>query len=103
MPRAKCPKTHECGPPNRGHVPGTGWRSQARSRKLADMTDPRLPEFRTLLLRIEAGVLHVTLNRPERKNALSPAMIDELLETFGGVVSAFGPRAVVLRGAGGTF
>jgi isohexenylglutaconyl-CoA hydratase len=67
------------------------------------MTNPSLPEFTTLLLRIEAGVLHVTLNRPERKNALSPAMMDELLETFSWVASAFKPRALVLRGAGGTF
>jgi isohexenylglutaconyl-CoA hydratase len=67
------------------------------------MTDPRLPEFSTLLLRIEAGVLHVTLNRPQRKNALSPAMMDELLETFSGVASVLQPRALVLRGAGGTF
>lgn len=66
-------------------------------------TTPQLPEFTTLLLRIDAGVLHVTLNRPDRKNALSPTMIDELLETFTGVCSAFEPRAVVLRGAGGSF
>lgn len=67
------------------------------------MTEPRLPEFSTLLLRSDAGVLHVTLNRPDRKNALSATMIDELLETFGAVASAVQPRAVVLRGAGGTF
>lgn len=67
------------------------------------MTVRRLPELSTLLLRLDAGVLHVTMNRPERKNALSPAMMDELLEVFTWVASVFEPRAIVLRGAGGTF
>ncbi|HKU39944.1 MAG TPA: enoyl-CoA hydratase-related protein [Polyangiales bacterium] len=67
------------------------------------MTDPRLPEFSTLLLRHEAGVLYVTMNRPERKNALSATMMDELLEAFSKVAEVFQPRAIVLRGAGGTF
>ncbi|HKP59906.1 MAG TPA: enoyl-CoA hydratase-related protein [Polyangiales bacterium] len=67
------------------------------------MSTPSLPEFSTLLLRAEAGVLHVTLNRPERKNALSATMMDELLETFRWAGSVFKPRALVLRGAGGTF
>lgn len=67
------------------------------------MITPSLPEFSTLLLRLEAGVLHVTLNRPERKNALSPKMMDDLLEAFTWVPSVMKPRAIVLRGAGGTF
>lgn len=67
------------------------------------MKQPKLPELTTLLLRHDAGVLHVTLNRPERKNALSATMIDELIEVFTWVSSVYEPRAVVLRGAGGTF
>jgi isohexenylglutaconyl-CoA hydratase len=67
------------------------------------MTPARLPEFTTLLLRLDAGVLHLTLNRPERKNALSPTMMDELLEAFTWVPAVLEPRAIVLRGAGGTF
>jgi isohexenylglutaconyl-CoA hydratase len=67
------------------------------------MTPPRLPEFSTLLLRLDAGVLHVTLNRPERKNALSPQMMDDLLAAFTWVPSVIEPRAIVMRGAGGTF
>lgn len=67
------------------------------------MTPPSLPEFPTLLLRLDGGVLHVTLNRPGRKNALSPQMMDDLLEVFTWVPAVVKPRAVVLRGAGGTF
>jgi isohexenylglutaconyl-CoA hydratase len=67
------------------------------------MTPPRLPEFATLLLRFDAGVLYVTLNRPDRKNALSPQMMNDLLEVFTWVPPVAEPRAIVLRGAGGTF
>jgi len=67
------------------------------------MKHPMLPVLSTLLLRQEAGVLYVTLNRPERKNALSAAMIDDLIEAFTWVSSVFHPRALVLRGAGGSF
>lgn len=67
------------------------------------MAPPDLPEYPTLLLRLDAGVLHVTLNRPERKNALSPQMMHDLLEVFTWVPAVVKPRAIVLRGAGGTF
>ncbi len=62
-----------------------------------------LPDFATLLMKLDAGVLHVTMNRPERKNALSPQMMDDLLEAFTWVPQVFQPRAIVLRGAGGSF
>ncbi|MEQ8433675.1 MAG: enoyl-CoA hydratase-related protein [Oceanicaulis sp.] len=52
--------------------------------------------------RREAGVLHLTLNRPELRNAMSIAMVEALLA---GLKEAEdnGDRAVVLRGAGGHF
>jgi len=62
---------------------------------------PTLPECQTLLVRETAGVVEVTLNRPERKNALSVVMIDELAQVFGACAGA--ARAIVLRGAGHTF
>lgn len=37
-----------------------------------------LPQTQTLLLNFERGVLRVTLNRPEAKNALSLTMLGEL-------------------------
>jgi isohexenylglutaconyl-CoA hydratase len=63
----------------------------------------RLPETSTLALREERAVLHVTLNRPERKNALSSAMIDELMLVFTTLLSQIELRAIVLRGAAQTF
>lgn len=64
-----------------------------------------LPSVSTLLLRLENGVLHLTLNRPEQRNALNGAMVADLNAVFDAVAAApVGEvRALVLRGAGGHF
>ncbi|MFW6413135.1 MAG: enoyl-CoA hydratase/isomerase family protein [Oceanicaulis sp.] len=56
----------------------------------------------TLLLDRKCGALHVTLNRPELRNAMSLAMVAELLDALGDAERS-GDRAIVLRGAGGHF
>jgi len=62
-----------------------------------------LPTCRALLLRRDGPWLHVTLNRPETRNALS----DEMMQELGAVLDALDGdrevRAVILRGAGGMF
>jgi isohexenylglutaconyl-CoA hydratase len=58
--------------------------------------------FETLVTRRDGAVLHVTLNRPESRNAMSLAMVGELRSVLG-AAEASGVRAVVLRGAGGHF
>jgi len=63
----------------------------------------RLPETSTLLLREHNSVLEIVLNRPDRKNALSPLMVDELLSVFSAVLAQAQLRAIVLRGAAHTF
>jgi enoyl-CoA hydratase/carnithine racemase len=35
-----------------------------------------------VLLEVDGGVAIVTLNAPDRRNALTPAMADELIATF---------------------
>ena len=62
-----------------------------------------LPETSTLRLREDQGVLEVLLNRPERKNALSAAMVEELMLVFTSVIAQAELRAIVLRGAAHTF
>jgi isohexenylglutaconyl-CoA hydratase len=64
-----------------------------------------LPEVKSLLLNFDRGVLHVTLNRPESRNALNLAMVTELNAVFDAVQSLAPSqvRALVLRGAGGHF
>lgn len=67
------------------------------------MTDLHLPTTELLDLRREGWVLHVTLNRPDVRNAMSFAMIDEIVAVFDAIADTQDIRAVVLRGAGGHF
>lgn len=62
-----------------------------------------LPNCDTLLLTLETGVLHITLNRPESRNAMSLAMVEELRGVLAAVRDDTGVRALVLCGAGGHF
>jgi len=62
-----------------------------------------LPTTETLLLAPRDGVLHVTFNRPERRNALNVRMVEELIAVFAAISGDATLRAVVLRGAGGSF
>jgi isohexenylglutaconyl-CoA hydratase len=62
-----------------------------------------LANCETLLLNLEAGVLHVTLNRPDRRNAMSLAMVGELRAVLDSVQADLSVRAIVLRGAAGHF
>ena len=66
---------------------------------MADFAD----KYQTLLLHRERSRLHVTLNRPEVKNALNPTLIGELRAVFGILRDRRDIKVVILRGAGGTF
>ena len=60
-------------------------------------------KYQTLLLHRERSRLHVTLNRPEVKNALNPTLIGELRSVFEILRERRDIKVVILRGAGGTF
>lgn len=62
-----------------------------------------LPETKTLLLEQQGGVLRVTFNRPESRNAMSPEMLADIEAVFSAIADDESVRAVVLRGAGGHF
>lgn len=62
-----------------------------------------LPNTQTLLLEQVEGVLYVTLNRPESRNAMSLAMVEELRAVLRAVRVDLNVRALVLRGADGHF
>lgn len=53
--------------------------------------------------RRDNGVVQVTLNRPEKKNAINAQMWDELLETFSEIGESTSDRVMVFAGAGGAF
>ncbi|MCB9701827.1 MAG: enoyl-CoA hydratase/isomerase family protein [Myxococcales bacterium] len=63
----------------------------------------RLPHVENLELRHEGWRLHVTLNRPYVRNAMSFAMVEEIMAVFEAIRTRHDIRAVILRGAGGNF
>jgi isohexenylglutaconyl-CoA hydratase len=62
-----------------------------------------LAEFKTLALEREGPVLHITLNRPEVRNAMSLQMVRELRAALAQAELGGQTRVLVLRGAGGHF
>jgi methylglutaconyl-CoA hydratase len=52
---------------------------------------------------LAAGVARITLQRPEKRNALSDEMLDALLETLQRTASDENVRVVLIRGAGQDF
>lgn len=61
------------------------------------------PDFETLQIEREGDIDWLTLNRPERLNALSRQMCDELQAYFGGLYTDHSVRVVIVRGAGRGF
>jgi enoyl-CoA hydratase/carnithine racemase len=59
--------------------------------------------FETLILQREEAVAWLTLNRPERLNAMSRQLVAELREFFSSLPDDRQTRVVVLRGAGRAF
>ncbi|MGI9132937.1 MAG: enoyl-CoA hydratase/isomerase family protein [Rhodoferax sp.] len=63
--------------------------------------------LQTLCTQQSAGVLHLTLNRPESRNAMSLQMVAELHQVLEAAEASAGQpdavRVLVLRGAGGHF
>src|SRR3981189_2381659 len=56
-----------------------------------------------VLQKLESGLLTITMNRPDRRNALNPGMTRGLVEAARRGAEAHEVRAVLLKGAGGTF
>jgi len=59
-------------------------------------------KYTTILVADDASVRTITLNRPERRNAMTPAMQAELIAAMQAAAGG-GCRALVLRGAGVAF
>src|SRR5829696_6523189 len=56
-----------------------------------------------VLLEMDGGVAIVTLNAPDRRNALTPAMADELIATFDDVDAKLEVGALVIKAEGKSF
>lgn len=60
-------------------------------------------QYETLQVSITNQILTVTLNRPNKKNAMSFQLMDELIAVAGHIAKDRTIRAVILKGADGTF
>ena len=56
-----------------------------------------------LLLDVTDGVATITLNRPDAKNAVTPRMLDTLIDVLADLEENTDVRAIVLTGAGKAF
>jgi enoyl-CoA hydratase/carnithine racemase len=62
-----------------------------------------VPPFTSLLYEVDGRVATITLNRPEKKNALTSALVNEVIVALETARDDPGVGAVVLTGAGGVF
>jgi enoyl-CoA hydratase/carnithine racemase len=61
-----------------------------------------MARFQSILIQSANGVKTITLNRPEKRNALSPVLIDELTQALDEAESCE-CGVVILTGAGSAF
>lgn len=52
---------------------------------------------------VNGNVCTITMNRPEKRNALNPALVDALKEAFTRAENDEQAKAIILNGGGGTF
>ena len=62
-----------------------------------------LEKLQTLSVKVELSFAHVTLNRPDARNAMNARMIKDLLAAFGVLADNRDVRAIVLGAAGSAF
>jgi enoyl-CoA hydratase len=75
--------------------------SDKRPKEPEFMPDKDMPmEDRPLLVKRKDNVVTLVLNRPEKKNSLSPELVQLLLQTIQELAADASIRAVVIRGAG---
>ncbi|MEJ6069881.1 enoyl-CoA hydratase-related protein, partial [Psychrobacter sp. 16-Bac2893] len=60
-------------------------------------------QYETLQVSATDDILTVTINRPEKKNAMSFKVVEELIAVAGRISKDKTIRAVILNGAEGTF
>ena len=61
------------------------------------------PQFKTILVNLDKGVLHITLNRPEKRNALNENMVKELHEIFNRFRIDEKLKGAIITGSGKAF
>lgn len=67
------------------------------------MSAAAIPDYQTLALAFKGRIARLTLNRPERLNALNPQMLEDLLDALARVRAEPGLNALFLQGSGRLF
>ena len=62
-----------------------------------------MSQFETITLDVEDGIATITLNRPDRMNAFTLTMMDEIIAAFDQTDADDNVRAVIVTGAGKAF
>jgi trans-feruloyl-CoA hydratase/vanillin synthase len=69
----------------------------------AEQPPAPVPGGNTVLVEFENGIAWVTMNRPEKRNAMSPALAAEMLRVMNALEVDTRCRVLVLTGAGNSF
>ncbi len=67
------------------------------------MTDTPAPEAPATLLHVERGIATITLNRPDRRNSLSEALVNSLDANLDAALADPSSRVIVITGNGPVF
>jgi enoyl-CoA hydratase/carnithine racemase len=67
------------------------------------VTSTARTEYQNLLVSIDGPAARIVLNRPDKRNALSLELIEEMMAALGEVSAADATRAIVIEGAGPAF
>lgn len=67
------------------------------------IAEPAPPRFESLQLRLDGGIAQLTLGRPARLNALSPALMQEVIDASRWLAGVPELRVLLLAGAGRAF
>jgi len=72
-------------------------------RKLASVNKPKKKMFNQVTYTTDSRIATITLNKPEKRNALNPELVDELLKAFDLAMEDENIRCVILTGTGNSF
>ena len=64
---------------------------------------PDAADYTTLLYEKDGAIATITLNRPDKRNAISSTMIEELLSALNTAEGDVAVRVIILTGAGRAF
>src|ERR1041385_1056455 len=93
-------KNGRARPTNGGKAPPV---AVVEARGAAPTADKPVPGGNTVLVEIEDGIAWVTLNRPEKRNAISPELSAEMIAVLDALEPDQRVGVVVLTGAGNAY